>query len=100
MEAFKFRQHRVSRFHGAPSFRRWLTLRPVLPVSASVLVSLAFPSPARAAGAAVTSVPAYPACAQVGSTATISGSGYGTGSGPIQVWIDQTQVVQPRRPYR
>ena len=38
-------------------------------------------------------VPAPPACASVGSTATISGSGYGLSSGPIQVWIDQTQVV-------
>ena len=43
-------------------------------------------------GAAVTVVPAPPTCAQVGSTATIRGSGYGLSSGPIQVWIDQTQV--------
>ena len=48
---------------------------------------------AQAAGAAVSVVPAPPACASVGSTATISGSGYGLSSGPIQVWIDQTQVV-------
>jgi hypothetical protein len=44
-----------------------------------------------ATGAAVSSVPAYPTCAQVGSTATINGSGYGAGQ-TIQVWIDQTQV--------
>jgi hypothetical protein len=52
----------------------------------------AWQASAAVTGAAVTSVPTYPACAQVGSTATISGSGYGVSSGPIQVWIDQTQV--------
>ena len=44
-----------------------------------------------ATGAAVTSVPTYPTCAQVGSTATINGSGYGAGQ-TIQVWIGQTQI--------
>jgi Peptidase A4 family/CARDB len=43
------------------------------------------------AAAAVTAVPAPPSCAPVGSTATISGSGYGPGA--VLVYIDQTQAT-------
>ena len=94
METSRTPKRCVSKVHRAASLRRRLNLLLLLSVSAALLISLTLLSPARAAvtGAAVTSVPAYPACAQVGSTATISGSGYGTSSGPIQVWIDQTQV--------